>query len=111
MPYKDKNKRRQASAAWSKANRKQINAIVRRKRAELRSEINRIKERGCADCGKKYAYYVMDFDHRDPEVKTLGVSALLKESSRAMVMDEIKKCDVVCANCHRERTHQRSLAV
>lgn len=67
-----------------------------------------IKEKNpCADCGQKYPYYVMDFDHRDKEQKVADVSKLLRVKGTVAVFDEIEKCDVVCANCHRMRTHRR----
>jgi predicted HNH restriction endonuclease len=32
----------------------------------------------------------------------------LVTGARKQILNEIKKCDVVCSNCHRERTHHRS---
>lgn len=58
----------------------------------------------CADCGNVYPPHVMDFDHlRD---KTLNVSHMVTYSIKRLT-DEIAKCEVVCANCHRERTFRR----
>lgn len=73
------------------------------KRREL---IRGMKSRPCADCGIQYPYYVMDFDHREGETKEYELSRTERMTIRA-IMREIEKCDVVCANCHRERTHQR----
>jgi hypothetical protein len=47
----------------------------------------------------------MDFDHTDPERKSFRLTAgraTLK--SRAALENEIRKCAIVCANCHRVRT-------
>lgn len=60
------------------------------------------------DCGISYPYYVMDFDHRNGEEKLEGVAALVNSGRRKAVFEEIEKCDLVCSNCHRERTHQRT---
>lgn len=76
-----------------------------RRRARLRQLVNEAKSRPCADCGLSYPFYVMDFDHR--EVKDFAISQAWRARSWAAVMAEIEKCDVVCANCHRERTHRR----
>ena len=47
----------------------------------------------------------MDFDHRDPSVKSFGLTtARAMLASREDLMREVAKCDVVCANCHRRRT-------
>jgi hypothetical protein len=66
------------------------------------------KERPCADCGVQYPHYVMDFDHR--EDKKFTISKMAGRVSQQRLKEEIAKCDVVCANCHRERTHQRKAA-
>lgn len=62
----------------------------------------------CADCGRQYPFYVMQFDHRPGEVK-LGALSKMQHSSYSWqtLQQEINKCDVVCANCHAERTWMR----
>jgi hypothetical protein len=60
----------------------------------------------CMDCGVSYPYYVMDFDHRDPATKEFNISRAVGHGySLARFVAELDKCDVVCANCHRERTY------
>lgn len=73
------------------------------KRREL---VRQIKSRACADCGIQYPFYVMDFDHREGETKEYELNRIDRMTTRALLR-EIKKCDVVCANCHRIRTYQR----
>lgn len=65
------------------------------------------KSRPCMDCGVQYPHYVMDFDHREGEIKAIEVSRLRTQGSWRRVKEEIAKCDLVCSNCHRERTHRR----
>ena len=61
---------------------------------------------GCQDCGGKYPYYVLDYDHRDGITKKDTVSRMAGGSAGMYALKvEIRKCDVLCANCHRERTH------
>jgi hypothetical protein len=64
----------------------------------------------CMDCGNEYPYYVLDFDHREPAVKKHNISRLSRFPSLKALQEEINKCDVVCANCHRERSHQQRKA-
>jgi hypothetical protein len=73
---------------------------------EKRRVRNEAKAAPCADCGVQYPYYVMDFDHRPDEVKLFEMSDSYTLRMELMLA-EIAKCDVVCANCHRERTHTR----
>lgn len=62
------------------------------------------------DCGIKYPSYVMQFDHRDPKQKLFKIARDAWKYSVEKIKEEISKCDVVCANCHAERTHQQKLA-
>ena len=97
-------------AAHYHANKQQYfdrNAIYRKKVAEL---IKAMKEKPCADCEQSYPPWVMDFDHREEEIKFKDISRLTGNSSLGIVLREIEKCDVVCANCHRQRTHARMMA-
>ena len=62
------------------------------------------QERGCADCGENDPV-VLEFDHLRDKVD--NVAALVTRWSWKRLLTEIEKCDVVCANCHRRRTHKR----
>lgn len=75
------------------------------KRREL---VRQIKSRACADCGIQYPFYVMDFDHREGETKEYELNRIDWMTTRALLR-EIEKRDVVCANCHRERTYKRRI--
>lgn len=97
----------------NKVNRNTSVALnVKRYRKKLASEIDALKCKPCMDCGVKYPPYVMDFDHRDPKdkVESISVLVLQRNISKARVLEEIAKCDLVCSNCHRERTHHRRVA-
>jgi hypothetical protein len=87
------------------ANREYYLEKANRHRLKLKTIIHEAKSRPCADCGSDYPYYVMDFDHREGKEFNLG-GAHTRKSIQAII-DEIEKCDVVCANCHRERTYNR----
>lgn len=60
----------------------------------------------CMDCGKCYPYYVMDFDHLSD--KQFSISKIKWQNS-SINLKEIKKCEIVCSNCHRERTMIRKI--
>lgn len=76
------------------------------RRKLIRNMIAAIKKQPCADCGASYPPYVMDLDHLDPASKEI-TPARLAGSGWPMkrIEAEIAKCEVVCSNCHRERTH------
>lgn len=71
-----------------------------------RARIHEAKSVPCADCLVSYPPYVMDFDHvRGTKDFNIGAEGLFISSDKLEA--EIAKCDVVCANCHRERTNHR----
>ena len=85
-------------------------ASVERRRDKLRGYMHAAKDKPCADCGGEFPRVCMDFDHRDGVRKVGEVSALvLRTYAEAALVDEIRKCDVVCSNCHRIRTEARRL--
>lgn len=59
---------------------------------------------GCALCGYNKFGPSLHFDHKDPETKLREVSSLIM-SSVSVLMTEVRKCRVLCANCHMEVTH------
>jgi hypothetical protein len=63
----------------------------------------------CVDCGINYPYYVMDFDHVRGQ-KHANVMELVSTLSKKRIDLEIAKCEIVCSNCHRIRTHMRKMA-
>jgi len=79
-----------------------------KKSNKIRLYLREYKENlGCLDCGEKYPFFMLDFDHRPGEEKMFNLSHLRQFSSMEKVLEEIEKCDVVCANCHRIRTWRR----
>ena len=78
------------------------------RRNAIREIIGRAKDRPCADCGRRYPRFVMDFDHRDTATKRYNIGRdALSRLNVQQLLSEVAKCDVVCANCHRMRTHAR----
>ncbi len=65
-----------------------------------------LRDKPCLDCGGRFPPFAMQFDHRDPGSKQFNVASSWCRS-RASVLKEAAKCDIVCHNCHRDRTFQR----
>lgn len=75
-------------------------------RKQSRAMMREAKNQPCKDCGVKYPYYVMQFDHVRG-TKEFNIGVVGPTASRDRMMNEIAKCEVVCANCHAARTHER----
>lgn len=91
-----------------KRNKQSYLARNARTYSKFRELIRKAKSQPCADCGIQYPYYIMDFDHREGTHKEFALNSVNRKTERA-ILSEIEKCDVVCSNCHRERTHLRAL--
>ena len=73
-------------------------------------ELQAFKQRnGCSDCKVMYPHYILEFDHR-PEFKKIdNVYRVYKKFGKDKAWQEVAKCDVLCANCHKSRTFERGL--
>jgi hypothetical protein len=96
---------REYYAANKESQKSKILERNRRYRKELREFIKQIKEDApCLDCGVRYPWYVMDFDHVLGD-KYMEVSAMVANLySKEKILKEIAKCELICSNCHRIRT-------
>jgi len=101
--YKCKRCRSEYIKKHYQDNKEKYNRSAKAIRKRNIEYVRRIKESTpCADCNKFYPYYVMDFDHRHDKLFNIGG---LRNKGIRQIKAEIKKCELVCANCHRERTH------
>lgn len=83
-------------------------ARKREARDRNKEYIRQVKEKSsCADCGEQYHYSQMDFDHVDGKKKHNIARYANSAVSIKTIKEEIAKCEVVCANCHRYRTWYR----
>ena len=102
MSYKDPEKRRiYQRKVWKKKYSKRQKQLADFKRGLA-----------CVDCGflGKEHPSVLDFDHRDRAEKKFEVGQAFAQNYKIeRIMEEIAKCDVVCANCHRIREVKRKL--
>ena len=104
MPSKNREKNNRHQREWYARNSKKKIAENHAREDKLRQQLRDLKEnQPCVDCGVYYPYYVMDFDHGDSD-KIAGVAKLAGKNVYA-ALRETKKCEIVCANCHRIRTY------
>lgn len=65
---------------------------------------------GCSRCPEKDPA-CLDFHHTDPKTKSFTLAGIRQRSpSLKLLMAEIEKCEVICANCHRKEHHYGSIA-
>lgn len=72
---------------------------IRKAGRETQAKIQALRaEMGCARCSN-HDLRVLQFHHRDPSTKAYSV-ANMKSMRWERILEEIAKCDVLCANCH-----------
>ncbi len=82
-------------------------AAIRRRKAR-HEQVDQIKNVPCADCGGRFASCAMDFDHIKGS-KSYTISQMVQRGyNMEIILKEVAKCEIVCANCHRVRTYIRS---
>lgn len=61
---------------------------------------------GCSKCGYNNFGGALDFHHLDPATKERPIKARdwKNHEKRKLISDELKKCILLCSNCHREET-------
>lgn len=65
-----------------------------------------LAKKGCEECGCKDPR-VLEFDHLEPKKKHAPISLLLSQGytwGSEKVRKEVRKCRVLCANCHKLHT-------
>ncbi len=92
---------------YNKRNRGKKKSKDAIRRAKAKAYVNAIKERtACADCHRKFPAVCMDFDHIKAKVRS--VANLVGGAYRIeLIKEEMSRCELVCANCHRIRTKKR----
>lgn len=74
---------------------------VKSSRARLKERIIRVLGGKCVICGYDKCQQALEVHHIDPKEKDFTIAA---NTNRAyeQISNEIKKCVLLCANCHRE---------
>jgi hypothetical protein len=98
------------SKKWRRANKVKWVDYAKRRLERRHAFLAIFKRKPCMDCWGWFEPCQMDFDHRDSKTKYKTVSQL-GFANMKVILKEIAKCDLVCANCHRLRTYRRNHAI
>ena len=85
----------------SKARREAVKTTANSQKENNLNIVEQYKECGCQKCGENRKY-LLEFHHIDPKTKVNTIAHMIKSSSQDSLLKEIKKCVILCANCHRE---------
>lgn len=101
-------KRRTNAEYYSADPTRHQEARARNRRAlrdRVSAAITSAKAAPCADCGRQLPPEMMDLDH--VRGRKVADSVGMRRLGLRAALEEIRKCDVVCVNCHRVRTKRR----
>ena len=80
---------------------------MKNRRRKLKQRFRAFKETlECCECGHsgKNNAWSLDFDHINPDDKVVSISHLVTSGyGWERIMEEVAKCQVLCANCHRKK--------
>lgn len=89
---------------WYRENRDRVRENARNRYNRARQFIVAYKlAHPCSRCGESDPR-CLDFHHINPDEKVKPVSKLAANSPLSVVKEEMEKCEVICANCHRKET-------
>lgn len=111
MAYKDPldPRNRAARRKHYYANKEQYYERNRVKKVQMKAWITEIKSIPCMDCNESFPDYCMDLHHRDADDKVDVIGRMILKGSWKKLKEEVEKCDIICAICHRKR-HYRDKA-
>lgn len=100
MAY-DKERQAQYHREWTKNNRQKRRDANNRWRASMWEWYRNLKSTlKCERCGFSHPAAIT-FHHKDPSQKELAIAdALVKGWGKKRILEEISKCEILCANCH-----------
>ena len=93
---------RENDKQYYKNHREEIKEYNKKRYKMITSFVDDYKlSKGCSVCGYKKCANALDFHHNGDKKFDIGYS-VQQGYSLEKIKKEMKKCDVLCANCHRE---------
>ena len=81
-------------------NRDKSKKRVNNRRVSIKLKAIEYKGGRCQNCGYSRFHGALEFHHRDPNIKDFEIARCNRGWDK--IKTEIDKCDLLCANCHRE---------
>lgn len=113
MPYKSKAKQKAALQKHYLDNKQDYVKRANDRREGVKALLQEIKAtKSCIECGESHPA-CLDFHHRDRSEKVITISKGVTSNrlTKQKLLDEITKCDVLCANCHRKHHYNENRAL
>lgn len=79
-----------------------VRIVTKTRQRRIKQQMIDYKGGKCEICGYCKSTAAMDFHHKDPSKKDFTIAAAKNVSMSAKIKEELDKCMLLCANCHRE---------
>jgi hypothetical protein len=97
---KHRERRMRGCVEYQKRNPEKVKIWVKKTNDKLKKDFDDFKSTCfCSECGENDPA-CLDFHHVDPSTKKYLITKIRK--CRNLLREELKKCIVLCANCHRK---------
>lgn len=92
--------KRARQGSWCKSC---MNSQVVRRQQDYKKQAVELKGGKCSVCGYSKYLGALEFHHLDPYKKDLNIAMITQSSKKfKQLTEELDKCVLLCANCHRE---------
>ena len=106
MPYANSEEHKLRKKEWYEKNKSLSSQRAKEARERKREWYQALmSDKFCERCGES-DQIVLEWHHRDPSVKEGSVSWMMDNRGRQTILEEISKCQCLCANCHRRVHHE-----
>lgn len=82
--------------------RKCLNEAVTKRRRVVKEKLVQFLGGCCELCGYAKCVAALEFHHINPKDKSFGIGENGCTKAYAKMLEEVKKCTLLCSNCHRE---------
>lgn len=97
------NKKKLSYSHWSEEAKKKSRNCLYKRGHDRKKKLIALSGGKCKKCGYDKNYKVLTFHHIDPSKKNFGLSMNnLWSKTWEVIMEEFKKCEMYCRNCHME---------
>ena len=97
---KDPNHRNKADKRYYLRNREKIYQNKKKRMTRYKLEMINLLGGKCSQCGYKDCSAALEFHHKTGK-KDENITRLLGHKSKQQILKEVKRCILLCANCHR----------
>lgn len=107
MPFKNLEQRREYRREWYAKNKDSEKIHVKRRKSQIKKWFKNYKTNlTCSNCPEKHIS-TLEFHHKTNAKKEGHVGNMVNDGfSIKRILEEIDKCIVLCANCHRKIHHK-----